>query len=165
MCARYDTRTFVTKYVLTGFIVGSLRKPRLWISIPNALLDPVPPFDEPVTSAGELRATRQGEGAGRKAPVTVRAACFSSANSSWTMRLSISAGHTPRCHTAAAAWVLPGVKDAPHLAGPRGNGPGAWTRNAVPPSCIGAELLAPHEAHQLGHPCAGLLSWLPRRRQ
>jgi hypothetical protein len=33
----------------------------------NALLYPVPPFDEPVTSAGELRTARQGQEAGRKA--------------------------------------------------------------------------------------------------
>ncbi len=39
-----------------------------WIGTPNALLYPAPPFDKPVTSVGELRAARQREDAGRKAP-------------------------------------------------------------------------------------------------
>ncbi len=43
-------------------------KARVRIGTPNALLCPAPPFDEPVTSAGELRTARQGEDAGRKAP-------------------------------------------------------------------------------------------------
>ncbi len=34
----------------------------------NALLCPAPPFDKPATSASELRAARQGEDAGHKAP-------------------------------------------------------------------------------------------------
>ena len=46
-------------------ILNSLPSRR--IGTPNALLCPAPPFEKPVTSAGELRAARQAEDAGRKA--------------------------------------------------------------------------------------------------
>ncbi len=53
---------------LTAEDFHPIRLAALSAASPNALLCPALPFDEPVTSAGELRAARQGEDAGRKAP-------------------------------------------------------------------------------------------------
>ena len=64
----FDHGTYEEDGLVTREALASPRR----IGIPNALLYPAPPFDEPVTSAGERRAARQGEDAGRKAPGRVR---------------------------------------------------------------------------------------------
>ncbi len=48
------------------YTLQDLRPCRPLLGTPNALFCPAPPFDEPVTSAGELHAARQREDAGRR---------------------------------------------------------------------------------------------------